>query len=393
MRSKKPIIFLILGITLLFFAQLFQQEDLDWRETYSLEEKIPFSSYVFYDLLDEIFPGQKILPSYNSFYLAADSTDFQGSNWIFVNSDFRPEATDVNKMMRYVEAGNSILISAGFIGGSLADSLNLKHRFELKANDTVSLKLTDQQFKEIPHYDIDKIYLYHYFASYDSANWQVLGTDDSSKTNFIKIEHGRGFFLLHSVPRIFTNYHILKGKSLQYLSAVISYLPVRRTIWDEYYKESRVEMKSPLRFVFNRNALRWAYYTALVTLVLFMIFAARRKQRIIPVIPPPKNDTLDFVQTVGRLYHQHSDHKNLLDKKITFFLEDLRSTLYINDEPFSEAFIKRVSSKTELEPEKIQTFFEEMQKIQKKEIIHEKDLLHINSLIEDFNKEIKLTGS
>ncbi|MBN2426020.1 MAG: hypothetical protein JXR46_06585 [Calditrichaceae bacterium] len=388
---KKPYVFLISGFLILFLVQLCDKDGLDWRPTFSNEEKIPFSAFILYDLLDELFPEQDILISYNSFYQAADSTDFRGSNWIFMNTQFNPDFLDTDKMLNYVSAGNCVFISAAYVTGPLADSLKLHSGFTVFTGDSIQLNFLDTGIKLQKPYPIQKIGMYNYFSSYDTSKVTVLGRDESGKVNFIKNQYGKGFFLLHSVPYAFTNYQILKKGTLAYQAGAFTYLPVQRTIWDEYYKESRAELKSPLKYIFNRQPLRWAYYTSLIGLLLFMVFAARRRQRSIPVVQPPKNDTLGFVKTVAGLYFQHGDHKNLIEKKVTYFSETLRSKLYIQEEPFTEQFINALSAKTGVKEEKVQKLFDHLADLRKRPKVLEKDLLDANGEIDKFKKEANIS--
>lgn len=58
--------------------------------------------------------------------------------------------------------------------------------------------------------------------------------------------------------------------------------------------------------------------------VLFMIFTARRRQRVIPIVEKPKNRSLEFIQLIGTLYYQRHDHADLVRKKFRFFAEEVR---------------------------------------------------------------------
>ena len=54
-----------------------------------------------------------------------------------------------------------------------------------------------------------------------------------------------------------------------------------------------------------------------------MIFNAKRRQRVVPIINPLPNTTLDFTKTIGNLYYQEGNHQNIVDKKIIYFLEKI----------------------------------------------------------------------
>ena len=73
---------------------------------------------------------------------------------------------------------------------------------------------------------------------------------------------------------------------------------------------------------------------------------ARRKQRIIPEIKKPANDSMDFVKTIGRLYYDKSDHKNLVKKMSAYFLDYVRSRYKLSTHTVDEDFINAVHNKT-----------------------------------------------
>jgi flagellar motor component MotA len=68
----------------------------------------------------------------------------------------------------------------------------------------------------------------------------------------------------------------------------------------------------------------------LATLVAFVVFSARRRQRVIPVIKPPVNHMMDFVKRIGGIYYKRHDNVDLLIKKYVTFINDLRAKAMID---------------------------------------------------------------
>ena len=62
----------------------------------------------------------------------------------------------------------------------------------------------------------------------------------------------------------------------------------------------------------------------------------KRKQRIIPVITPLKNTSLEFVETIGRLYYQKGTRSGIAHKKIIFFLDFIRTRYNIATNVFNQ---------------------------------------------------------
>lgn len=145
----------------------------------------------------------------------------------------------------------------------------------------------------------------------------------------VSVPYGKGEVIFVSSPLLFTNYGMLEGNTFVYIFRLMSYLadlPVYRT---EAYVKTDVMLvaeQSPFREFIKRPPLRWALYLALLGVVLFMIFTARRRQRVIPIISKPANRSLEFIQLIGTLYYQRKDHVDLVRKKFKLFAEELRKT-------------------------------------------------------------------
>lgn len=145
----------------------------------------------------------------------------------------------------------------------------------------------------------------------------------------VSVPYGKGEVIFVSSPLLFTNYGMLEGNTSVYIFRLMSYLadlPVYRT--EAYVKTDAmlVAEQSPFREFIKRPPLRWALYLALLGVVLFMIFTARRRQRVIPIISKPANRSLEFIQLIGTLYYQRKDHVDLVRKKFKLFAEELRKT-------------------------------------------------------------------
>lgn len=145
----------------------------------------------------------------------------------------------------------------------------------------------------------------------------------------VSVPYGKGEVIFVSSPLLFTNYGMLEGNTSVYIFRLMSYLadlPVYRT--EAYVKTDAmlVAEQSPFREFIKRPPLRWALYLALFGVVLFMIFTARRRQRVIPIMSKPANRSLEFIQLIGTLYYQRKDHVDLVRKKFKLFAEELRKT-------------------------------------------------------------------
>ena len=83
-----------------------------------------------------------------------------------------------------------------------------------------------------------------------------------------------------------------------------------------------------------------------VALGIYLIFETKRRQRIIPILKPIQNDSVAFVETIGRLYYNNKNHANLAEKMTQHFLEFVRSHYYLNTNMLDKQFTKMLSVKS-----------------------------------------------
>jgi hypothetical protein len=115
-----------------------------------------------------------------------------------------------------------------------------------------------------------------------------------------------------------------------------------------------------------------------------MVFEAKRKQRIIPVIKPLANSTLEFVSTIGNLYYQRGDHKNIAEKKIQFFFEYIHSHYRIPVMQRDDTFINTLIKKTGMEPSTCRQLVLLINQIAGSEKISKDELIALSALLDKF---------
>lgn len=207
------------------------------------------------------------------------------------------------------------------------------------------------------------------------------------QVNFIETKVGDGAIYYNLNPIAFTNYYMLQDGKQQYVSEVFSYLNDGPIYFDDYGKSGRRVVTSPMRYVLSQKTLKWAYYIATVCVLLYFFFAGKRRQRIVPVVEPLENSSVEFTKTIGQLFYQSGDINGVVDKKINYFLERLRSRYFVNTENLDAAFIKRLAVKSG----KSQNFTEDVilyiNKLRSQPVNNEYELKQLNKRIEAFLKE------
>jgi len=117
-------------------------------------------------------------------------------------------------------------------------------------------------------------------------------------------------------------------------------------------------------------------------MTIFMIFNAKRRQRIIPIKVPLQNTTVDFTKTIGNLYLQEGNHHIIIDKKIIYFLEKIRTDYLIDTFHLDETFINRLHQKTGKDKADIENIVRLIKRHRNNLPSTEKDVIEISKAID-----------
>lgn len=398
MDKRSKIALYVIGAVIVFMmiAEVTKPKPLNWRDSYSASDKIPLGCYILFNEL-ETFSDGEVLTSERTVYEYLKNVDTTTSkSLVLINNYLSFDREGSKALMDFAEKGNTVFISGNYFYGTIVDSLNVsivrqyndffkkesEHRFT-----SPSLKKNNRLFKDVIENS--------HFSSLDTLNTTILGTvtladDDGieeTHPNFIKIDVGEkgGQFVMHTNPFAFTNYHLMLDKA-DYAATVLSYLPKQQIIWDNNYKSGRKVITSPLRFILSNKALKWAFYISMFGLILFVIFRGKRTQRIIPVINKLENATVDFTRTIGELYYQHGDYTNIVQKKIRFFLEFVRSNYYLDTNQLNQSFIEKLAVKSSNTKEDAKALVDYLVFLKSKSQHTEQELIELNKKIEHFTK-------
>ena len=398
MDKRSKIALYTIGAVILFMmiAEVTKPKALNWRDSYSAADKIPLGCYILFNELETYSEGE-VLVSEQSIYeylKKVDSTSLK--TLVFINNTIYFDDEESKALMRFVEKGNSVFMSGNYFYGNVLDTLNVsvQRQFNNLYKKESESKFTSPSLQSNNRLFKDVIENSH-FESIDTLKTTILGTltnkdeDDyqNVNANFIKVDVGdnNGQFILHTNPFAFTNYHLMDDKE-DYAATVLSYLPKQQIIWDNNYKSGRKIITSPLRYILKNPALKWAFYISMFGLILFVIFRGKRVQRIIPVVNKLENSTVDFTRTIGELYYQHGDFSNIIDKKIQYFLEFVRTNYYLDTSKLSASFIEKLAAKSSNTKETSKTLVDYLVFLKSKTHHTEQELIELNKKIEHFTK-------
>lgn len=375
MKKYTPYLFvtlLLTGLIVLFVSSKSNKKKLNERITMRPADKIPYGHFVAYECLPYLFPDAKVTKSREEpgFWDSLSSYD-AGQAYIVVTDYFSATESEMKRLVKFAAHGNDVFISARTVSNAVTEMLNC-NVYDLSVpgfdEDEGRYIAKDDSLRvrmRTPYFENDTLFQYpgrkfsSAFTKVDNTIAEEIGEDEKRNTNFIHLKAGKGNLYLHLAPLAFSNYFLLYKNNIRYYEMALSVMDgsAKKVVWDEYYinkgeddgsggSSSRKRNRGWLAVLFSYPALRTALLIGLFTLLLYVLLEMRRKQRYIPVVTSPRNDSLEFVKTIGRLYHDKGDHRNLARKMASYFLEHVRSSYKIPTGTLNEDFIKAVQYKS-----------------------------------------------
>jgi hypothetical protein len=311
------------------------------------------------------------------------------SSYLIIAPDIDLSKVDYEQLIKYIKAGNDVFIGAEYFGKLFGKKLSIEtsNYFSL-SGDHNPVNFVNPSLSRQKYFNVDKGIGDIFFSKFDTLKTAVLGENAQHKANFIKYSFGKGSLYLLANPKFFSNYSLLKPQGDEYAATALSYLKnTPKIIWDEYYTRGDEANDSPMRLFLGNEALSWAYYIALCSLLIFLLFEIKRRQRVIPVIAPLENSTVEFVNVVGQVYYEKRNNANIARKKILYLLEYLRDEYRIKTNKLDDEFVEALTAKLNIERALVTDLVRFIHNIDAQGYVSDHELIELNRLTEKFYKQ------
>lgn len=377
-RIYAVILLVVLAVLALF--EINKTESTDWRKNFDISEKSPFGLFIFDQESNALFNNKlKKIEQTPYDYYGRQKKDRH--NILVIENTVDEESW--KKIFDQVSEGSDAMLIVSDIPKEISDSIGY-YDSKISFEDENVLKLTDRKYQH-DFIKLDKFPSGRGFT-FIRPGIEVLGKtvekNNTDQANFIRARFGKGNFYIHCEPLFLTNYYLLKSGNTKYAQDVFSYLGDRETLW--FIEGSSGNSQFFLRFILSNPALKYAWWVLLGGLVLFIFFNAKRKQRIVPVIEPLKNTSVDFVKSIGNLYLQEGDFHDMMAKKAQYFLNRVRMDLLIDTQHLDSEFEKKLYLKTGKPPEMISEAVQYIRKAQDPyAAVMKEDLAKMNRLLDE----------
>ncbi|MDH6354021.1 hypothetical protein M2132_000341 [Dysgonomonas sp. PH5-45] len=411
MKNKSfKILLIVISVLMagLIYVESVREKPVDWTPTFYNTDKIPFGTYITYNLLDSVFPKGSVQSTRNTVYEELYYPDYSGRNndsiylnaaedetgmaYIFIEKDFSINKLDLECLLNFVYVGNDVFISAEAFSKNILDSLQIKANTSASfLNKDTLYTLKEYNKKQYAFQSIeDKTGLQTDSAS---SNYHVLGMSSQNDTTFVRIGYGGGNFYLHTVPYAFTNVALLNTDKYDYAFRCLSYLPQDSyVIWDEYHKRGDAGQQGLLQVAKRYPPLKMAITLTGIGIFLFLLFRSKRVQRIIPVIKPPVNSSLEFLSTISNVFYKKRDYLSIAENRYNFFLDKVRNRYYMRTEQLDGEFMKTLSLKSGVEQPSVERIFYRYNRLRQETPVSNATFIAFNEALEEFYKKIEITN-
>jgi hypothetical protein len=263
----------------------------------------------------------------------------------------------------FIHQGGNALIAAGEFSLQWEDTLDIHTFGRFQSILDLSLDYSSAKIRFCAPELEEKIYTvplplclwYMKFSDNKKSDTPAIQSYVISETSdnhilSLRCPMGKGNLILASNPLIYTNYGILNDSINEYIRYHLSYLQGRPLMRTEYYHAGSQagKSRSEFRYLLSQPPLKWAFYLTLATILIFMVFTAKRKQRVIPLIKPPANKMMDFVRSIAQLYLRKNGNVSIVSKKYIYWAEKLKRKYGIDviNENHDMNLYARIASKT-----------------------------------------------
>lgn len=388
-------------LVLLLFSAC--QRDYNWSEYYRQKGDYPYDMLLLSKLLNEREAGMTVLT--NDYY--KQLKDAENANFIQINHVINIDSGKFVALKNFVARGNKAFLMCNSSPNYLMDALfgdDVYFMFDSIDASGLEININGEKYTFTHVVNFDEVdYPWH------SIGYEHRLTDSIKKIealsflrngtpNYLRIDYGEGSFYIHSNPVVFSNFHLREKEGFEHAQAVFSELNEGEVLWDMSYmyrqqNERRTYgrssvPKSPFGIFFTNKSLMWGWYTLLAAVALFVIFRSKRRQRIIPILPVNRNDSLDFARGLGNLYYKSKNHKYIALEMFEIFMAHARNHYQIDTNKPVEVVFQQVAKKSGMGDKKLNEL-RELFKIRFSDYAKDDDLINLYKALKYYYKKRK----
>lgn len=378
----------------------------NWAFTLDRNGKEPYGCFIAYNQLHSIFPGaeikpgRKIMQQINRTLRNDANTPRTGNIILYVAHSFEADSMELEKFNEFIQEGNAICIISNTFSENILDFFRVKEdtlRMGIDSvfgyRDTLRDQIISINFNhEKKDFLFNGLTLYQWFDTLSPQHeetFQFGYVGVAEHPNVLAYVKDNGALMIGRSPVAFTNYFLLQGDNRKYYEYFLSFFneyPSTVTWYSKVFREAGEEdEENDLSFLLKFPPLFYAFLMILALLLLYTVFASKRKQKEIPIIPPNLNSSLEFVETVGGLYFSKKDNANLAEKMIRHYLENVRTRYNIPAREANEELAVQLALRAELALDDTRAFVSYLNYIRSADVVTDIDIQHLYRQLQKFS--------
>lgn len=393
----KKFVFII--VLIISFFSCSQEKKTNWSISLDKKSKEPYGCYIAYQMLSDIYTKAEIQNT-KKFINILDvivnqtSTSSPSNNLIIVVSqNVNLSDEELDKVQSYLSMGNYLLILSTNYSENIMNYFHVEPTTEYyKGFEAMNLQEDTNHFtirfnNEYKTFDFVGKYTQGYFirdASYSDSLNTIGYTNNNQEPNIIRQDN----FIIGLNPLVFSNYFLLQNDNKEYYEKLLSYFPesIKSVTWISTKKLGNENDSNSSFSKLRRNPpIRYAFIIILALLLIYTLFESKRRQKIIPVIPPNTNSSLEFAETIGMLYYNKKDNANLSEKMIQYYLEHIRSKYSLKTNLLNDSFAIQLAYKINHSETDTKAFISYLNYIRSNKEITDIDIQHLYHQIKKFS--------
>ncbi|MCA1803254.1 MAG: DUF4350 domain-containing protein [Rhodothermaceae bacterium] len=217
-KDRKLLLFIAVALVVIVIADWMQPRPVDWTQSYSSRDTIPYGAYGLFRVIPELFPGSDVstvqLPAYDWLSRRNSGQDAE-SMLIYINNNLVFDQYETGLLLEFAENGGTVFLSAEQFSDPLKDSLGIRIEEGMLSNmglrgidllgdhvsDSTGISVVLEQIGvEAPIYRFPSFMVTSVITRYDTLNTEVLGMrerasfgfSEGAAVNYIAVKRGSG---------------------------------------------------------------------------------------------------------------------------------------------------------------------------------------------------------
>lgn len=384
-----------------------QKKENSWALHFNLYSKDAYGLNLLRELLWHQ-SGDKVLMLDEYIDELGEDTLKEYRSYISVSQRWRADSADIEALREFVEDGGQVFLAAQYVANyqlnQLFDSQVLINPFSVPSDSILLRKAESPNTPFVPIYvrdDKKVIPVYRQSLMVLSSDIKAMITGEDDELIALSLKQGKGTIHFLMEPVMLCNLH-LKREEVKALADhfFVSIPDTGGIIWETgARKEARKSSSSsrangpderslntPLRYILGQKGLKESWYVLMFSLIVFLAFHIRRRQRAMPLYYPPENNSLEEVKTLSNLYLNRPIPAELVQMKIQYLRFQLKRHFGLRPEDLIQK-PERSASRMGVRPELVRRIAEKIRLSEKRNDLSEgfvMDLCEsINQLYED----------